>query len=99
MTVIAVKNSIEAIIAANGPVLLLDTCSLLDLVRAPIRKEVGIQDISAAHELLDRAQPNPAQISILIDEQVQTEFSQHINEVVEETEKELSNQSNGQKLF
>lgn len=72
------------------PVLFIDTCSLLDIVRAPVREQVGAHDIAAVHTLLDRVEAQPSRLTIVLNEQVQREFNEHIDEVEGETERELT---------
>ena len=35
---------------ADTPLLLLDTCTILDVVRAPVRNQLGVHDIQAVHK-------------------------------------------------
>ena len=72
------------IIEAGIPVLLLDTCSILDIVRAPIREQMSVHDIEAVHSLLDRATGSSHQISLVVTEQVVTEFEKHLADVAQD---------------
>ena len=63
------------------PVLLLDTCTILDVVRAPIREQIGVHDIEAVHTLLARATGETPKVSLLVTEQVVKEFQHNIDEV------------------
>ena len=63
------------------PVLLLDTCSILDIVRAPTREQVSVHDIKAVHSLLDRATGSTRQVSLVVTQQVIKEFEEHLDDV------------------
>lgn len=89
MTALSCQNVVAKIVAIGTPILFLDTCSLLDIVRAPVRQQVSIQDIEAMHMLLTRAEATPSELSIIVDEQVHREFTDHLNDVTEETKRDL----------
>ena len=68
---------------------MLDTCMIFDIVRAPVREKIRINDIAAAHGLLMEADHSPRKIWLVITEQVNHEFSNHIDSVESETEEKL----------
>lgn len=90
MTIISPLDAADQVIASGAPVLLIDTCSLLDIVRVPIRDEVSIHDITAMGTLLSRAAASPPQLTLLINEQVHYEFSANVDNVERDTEKEIA---------
>lgn len=69
---------------AVAPVVFLDTCVLLDVVRAPSRNAAG--DVEAAMELLTGATRNPPTVYLVIACPTPTEWRNHIDEVVQECE-------------
>ena len=83
----------EALLArlagADVPILLVDTCSILDIVRAPVRDQLRTHDIDAAHTLIGRAVGAPPTVTIVITEQIIREFRANIDAVETETHEAL----------
>lgn len=75
--------------ATGVPALLLDTCIILDIIRAPIREQIAVQDIAAVHTLLKRATRTPPEVCLIIAEQPQREFLEHFDSIERETAAEL----------
>jgi hypothetical protein len=69
---------------AVAPVVFLDTCVLLDVVRAPLRNAAGT--VEAATELLTGATRNPPTIYLVIACPTPTEWGAHIDEAVQDCE-------------
>lgn len=89
-------NSNHTVLAAcipDCPILLLDTCLLLDLIRAPVRDNVGVHDINAATELYDRAKSTPPKAVIVVNDQVKQEFTDNVAEVTSDVSKRLKKMS------
>ena len=87
-------NDLAVQITETGaPVLLLDTCSILDIVRAPIREQIRVHDIKAIHTLLGRATGSSRQISLVVTEQVVTEFHEHLDDVAQECRRAIEKAS------
>ena len=83
---------------AGNPILLLDTCTVLDIIRAPVRTEIGLHDIKAVHTLLARATGQTPKVSLVITQKVVEEFNRNVNKVENESRnkiKEISNTYNG----
>jgi hypothetical protein len=80
MTLIA--DIIHDIIANPAPVLFLDTCILLDVVRAPLRSKPD--EVRFAQLFLTSVQKNPNTIHLLVPSPVQPEWNAHILERVNE---------------
>jgi PIN domain len=78
------------LVTADVPVLLLDTCFILDIVRAPIRDNFGVHDIDAVSTLLERLLKTPPGVSLVITELVKHEFFEHIDEIESKTLKALN---------
>lgn len=76
----------ERIVQANVPVLCLDTCSLLDVVRDPFRETSQPHDAAAAAALLQALEVGPSLVSLLA-EQVQLELGGHLADVTAEAER------------
>lgn len=79
---------IGQIVALNAPVLCLDTCSLLDMMRDPTRDTVYESDRRAAHDLLTTVEGGSALIALIAD-QVAVEFRDHADEVEKEATRAL----------
>ena len=69
---------------AVAPVVFLDTCVLLDVVRAPLRNAAG--DVEAATEVLKGARRNPPTVYPVIACPTPTEWDAHIDEAVQDCE-------------
>lgn len=76
MTLIA--NIVNNIAAHAAPVLFLDTCTLLDVVRAPLRNKPD--EVRCAMIYLASAHKAPPTIHLLVGSPVQTEWNTHILE-------------------
>jgi PIN domain len=76
------------IVQANMPVLCLDTCSLLDMIRDPCRDTSQPHDAVAAMSLLQALEIGPRLVGLLAD-QVQVELDNHLAEVVAEAQRGL----------
>jgi hypothetical protein len=76
MTLIA--DIVSDITANLAPVLFLDTCILLDVVRAPLRSKPD--EVRVAQLLLTSVQKNPKTIHLLVANPVQAEWDAHIQE-------------------
>jgi len=80
MTLIA--DIVRDITAIPAPVLFLDTCILLDVVRAPLRSKPD--EVRFAQLFLSSVQKNPKTIHLLVPSPVQPEWDTHIPERVNE---------------
>ena len=85
MIALACDDLVAEITRADVPALLLDTCTILDVVRAPVRDQMGTHDIHALHTLIGRAVGAQPTVSFVITAQVLQEFRKHIDEVETET--------------
>ena len=89
MTTLSCDDVVARLVSDDAPVLLLDTCIILDIVRAPIREPIGVHDIKAIRALLTRMTQTPSAVSFVITEQVKHEFLENIDAVEKETLAEL----------
>jgi hypothetical protein len=77
----SITDAANHVLAAGVPVLFLDTCSILDVIRAPARNLANC--VEAATELLALATVSPAQCSLIVGSFVPTEWSDHEQEVLD----------------
>ena len=66
-----------------APILCADTCSILDILRDPTRETFGAHDAQAALALIAAFANNRAHC--LLAEQVRTEFSEHVDQIEQDT--------------
>ena len=85
MTALSCDDLVAQVIKADSPLLLLDTCIILDIVRAPIREQMSIHDIEAVHTVIDRPVQSPSSVFLVIAKQVEDEFLEYIDAIEEET--------------
>ena len=85
MTVLPCDELAAELTRADVPVLLLDSCTILDVVRAPVREQVGTHDIDAVHALIGRVGATPPTVSFVITAQAVEEFQEHVDAVETET--------------
>lgn len=76
--------------ASDPPLLLLDTCLLLDIIRAPMRENIGLHDVQAIRTLIARQAAQPATLTIAVTQQVRDEYAAHVLSVEEETARALT---------
>ncbi len=72
------------ILSSPAPVILWDTCALLDVMRAVYRDEIDTRSVDQAQRLLSRLPTRPREVWFLASEIVEREFQK--NENVVETE-------------
>jgi len=77
----------SAIAAAGVPVLCVDTCSILDIMRDPTRPKQRAHEHRSAIELVSAAEAK--KLACLMAEQVELEFADHDQSVQDEAEKNL----------
>lgn len=74
---------------AHPALLLLDTCLLLDIIRAPVRENIGVHDISAIRTLVARHAADPKALIFGVTQQVRDEFMANVAAVEEETRRAI----------
>ena len=77
----------NAIVAAGVPVLCIDTCSILDIMRDPTREAAKPHDRQAAIDLVATAEAGS--LVCLMAEQVAIEFAEHDQSIQDEAERNL----------
>lgn len=85
---ITFAEAVPQITATGAPVLCIDTCALLDLVRAPARK-LGAGHVEAANFLLKKAEEQQSQLSIVLMKQVCDELPQYLERAKDEANQAL----------
>jgi hypothetical protein len=78
---------VSAIATANIPILFIDTCSLLDIMRDPTRDNLKVNEREAAIQLLKIAETGGVHLALA--EQVSLEFAEHDLPIQEEAERNL----------
>jgi len=81
-------SELARIVQANAPVLCLDTCSVLDVLRDPYRETSQPHDAVAAMELLQAIESGSRLVGLLAD-QVHQELTTHLPEIEEEARRGL----------
>ncbi|BDV42688.1 hypothetical protein GURASL_16110 [Geotalea uraniireducens] len=85
---IEVDEVCAAITARPAPVLFLDTCTILDVLRAPCRETIAVEEISAALALIRlNGQPTPG-VWLVTNETVHGEWTANLDTVKTELERE-----------
>ncbi|QYX31153.1 PIN domain-containing protein [Sphaerospermopsis torques-reginae] len=79
----------EVIISAPAPVLFLDTCIILDIIRSPFRDNISTNEISASLKLIRKAQANNRNLWLVTNEIVYTEWKENIEPVKNELTEEI----------
>ncbi|MFN7658712.1 MAG: PIN domain-containing protein, partial [Dolichospermum sp.] len=86
----------EVIISAPAPVLFLDTCIILDIIRSPFRdkistnnNEISTNEISASLELIRKTEANNRSVWLVTNEIVYTEWKENIETVKNELTEEI----------
>lgn len=86
---ISAAEIVRRILGAPAPVLLPDTCALLDLMRDPTRENFSSDQIFAAKRLLQMAQSRPKTLWIPIAAQVLTERASNHENIKKEAESKI----------
>ena len=59
-----ILNATQLIVASPAPVVFLDTCAVLDIIRTPQREEIQNKIVSVSSDFILKATANPKQIWI-----------------------------------
>lgn len=81
----SIGRIVAAISGSPAPVVFLDSCTLLDVVRAPLRNKAS--DVQVARLFLTSVQKTPKTVHLVIGSPTQTEWNEHIAK----TESECAN--------
>jgi hypothetical protein len=77
----SIESVTDSIIITQAPILLLDTCAVLDIIRAPYREEIPDNVISSAIRLISNIQSQPRRLWMVSLSTVFQEFSDNITTV------------------
>jgi hypothetical protein len=70
-------------------ILILDTCAILDLVRAPVRREFNVSYSGRARAVLAAARQTNPQVELVVSDLVRTEFQRNLPHVLEDATAQL----------
>jgi hypothetical protein len=84
------SDAADRMIGVALPLLLPDTCSLLDLMRDPARDDIRPANAKAAQRILKRATKIPASLLLSFPEQVLKELADNQEKIREETQNKIS---------
>lgn len=82
-------DAVTRISPIGSPVLCLDACAILDIVRDPTREKFGTAHARAALELLGWAESRPPALALLVNEETNREITAHLKPVQEEAARHL----------
>jgi hypothetical protein len=75
------------IAASPAPLFLLDTCALLDIIRAPAREKLGADAVRAANDLKQSLIATPRKCHVVLSHLVESEFRDNSAEPIGTTKK------------
>jgi hypothetical protein len=79
---------LRAVARRDVPVLCIDTCSILDIVRNPTRERLRAHDFQAALDLIDHAASGD--LTVLVAQQVEIELQGNMQQVQDEADREIA---------
>jgi len=85
---IEVDEVCAVITAKPAPVLFLDTCTILDVLRAPCRESIAVEEISAAMALIKLNGQHTPGVWLVTNETVHGEWTANLDTVRTELERE-----------
>jgi len=74
---------------SSAPVLFIDTCIFLDILRSTFRDNIHVDAIAAALSLIKMSESDPTKVWLLTNETVHAEWGDNIVNVKQELEKEV----------
>lgn len=86
---ISYADACSAILGEPSPMLYLDTCVFLDIVRSPVRDSIGSDSAKVAQSLIRRSASNPRSLWLVTSATVEMEWQDNIDGVFEEVEREI----------
>jgi PIN domain len=86
---VSIADACTAIVAMPAPVLMLDTCTLLDVARAPLRGSSST--IVPTIDLVKLATQSPKGIHVVLSYTVEDEWDRNINTIVAEVRNHIRN--------
>lgn len=83
-TPITILNAVNSITTSTAPVLFLDTCAILDVIRTPKQESIQNAVISVTNEIFIKASREPKQVWIVATTMVINEFNEKLETVEDE---------------
>lgn len=77
------------ILEFSAPIIFIDTCIFLDILRSPYRDNISVDAIASALNLIKMSESNPRKVWLLTNEMVHGEWGENIANVKQELEKEV----------
>jgi hypothetical protein len=84
---------------SSAPILFIDTCIFLDILRSPYRDNISVNTISSALNLIKMSVSSPCKVWLLTNEMVYIEWKNNIANVKQELEREIKKLERIQKDF
>jgi hypothetical protein len=84
----SIAEATATILAGPKPVILLDTCALLDIVRSAYRSNVHLSHLAGSRELLTKAARN--EVHVVATTTIENEFQEHLRPTTLELERSLA---------
>ncbi|GAM08378.1 hypothetical protein OR1_00649 [Geobacter sp. OR-1] len=85
---IDIEELSAAIVTKPAPVLFLDTCTILDVIRAPYRESIAVEEINAAKNLIQLSEQSLPGVWLVTNETVHGEWLANVDTVKLELERE-----------
>lgn len=79
----------QRILEFSAPVIFIDTCIFLDILRSPYRDNIHVDAIASALELIKMSESDPCKVWLLTNEMVHSEWVENIANVKQELEREV----------
>ncbi|RKZ93071.1 MAG: hypothetical protein DRR19_02345 [Candidatus Parabeggiatoa sp. nov. 1] len=86
---IPIQSVVNRLLIQPAPILFLDTCAFLDIMRVPFRDEISFNIIAAAHEILSKAEASKPALCIVIIELIEEEWLENTDRVLTELENHI----------
>ena len=84
------SDAVDRISRCGAPLLCIDACTLLDILRGPMRRSFGTEDAKSVRYFLDLAEEKPKRLTLLVAEQVDRELNDHIDEIQTEGKRAIT---------
>ena len=79
----------QRIFNSSAPILFIDTCIFLDILRSTFRDNIHVDAIASALNLIKTSESDPCKVWLLTNEVVHSEWAENIANVKQELEKEV----------
>lgn len=80
-----IQTAAQIIGASSKPLLLVDTCSLLDVIRAPVRDKLNPDHIKGGIDILNKIAAGD--LHMVVTSTIRTEFNEHLSTTCDDLEK------------